>query len=108
MFRATGRRVFVGLCYGLLPAVTIGVSRSIAELLEIAPQVICISLRLGFAIARRASAIEQTLESWSIVISGLKEDEAQTVLRDFEHRQVRILLLNGSAMTDFHLEIALT
>lgn len=76
----------VGLCTGSLAAAAICCSRNIAELLPAAIEAVLVAFRTGL----RATEVRDRLElsdgasaSWSIVVPGIQEGTASTVLTDF-------------------------
>ena len=78
----------IGLCTGLLPAAAAATSRSTGELLELAPHVICIALRLALQVDLLSSQIEETTQSWATVVPGISPSEQQRALNEFHKHTV--------------------
>ncbi len=86
---STSTTYLVGLCTGLLPAAALASSKSITQLLELAPEIACISLRLGLEASRRSAQIEDSHESWATLLSRVSLQEQREVLRQFHDTHVR-------------------
>ena len=81
----------VGLCTGSLAAAAVCCSRNIAELLPAAIEAVLVAFRTGL----RATEVRDRLElsdgasaTWSIVVPGIQEGAASTLLKDFCHNRV--------------------
>ena len=72
----------------MLPAITAASASGVAELLKLAPEIIRISLRLGIENSRRAQNLEQSLNSWACVVSGVSLDRVRDELQQFHESQV--------------------
>ena len=79
----------IGLCTGLLPAAAAATARSTGELLQLAPNVICIALRLALEADIRSSQIEETTQSWAVIVPGFAASE-QSALDDFHQQTVEL------------------
>ena len=77
----------LGLCTGLIPATAVASATSISDVLEIAPELICISLRLGLAASRRSMQLERSSESWATVVLAVPRDEQQVEINRFQEKQ---------------------
>lgn len=62
-------------------------------MLELAPEIVCISLRLGLEASRRSAQIERSHESWATLVPGIPLQEQRDVLDRFHHVYVRTLRL---------------
>lgn len=78
----------VGLCTGMLPAAALAFASSTTELLELAPTIVCISLRLGLESSRRSAQIENSHRSWATVVPGIPLEEQRDILHQFHHKHV--------------------
>ena len=92
-FISTSTTYLVGLCTGMLPAAALAFSSSNTQLLELAPKIVCVSLRLGLEAARRSAQIETSNESWAVVVPGVGLQEQREILLRFHHAHVRSLNL---------------
>lgn len=75
-----------GLCTGLFAAVAISTSPSLSALLPIAVQVVLMAFRVGSyvgSLSERLSPSSGKSESWTYVISSVKESDARKILSDF-------------------------
>ena len=78
----------VGLCTGMLPAAAMAVSNSTSQLLKIAPEIVCVSLRLGLEASRRSAQIEKSCESWATIVPGMAPQAQQEALDNFHQTYV--------------------
>lgn len=78
----------MGLCTGLLSAAAAAASRSVSDLLKIAPEIVCISLRVALEAQHRSAQIEKSTESWAVVIAGISAAEQQEALDEFHKSHV--------------------
>ena len=92
-FISSSTTYLVGLCTGMLPAAALAFSNSSTQLLELAPKIVCVSLRLGLEAARRSAQIESSNESWAVVVPGVGLQEQREILLRFHHVHVRFLNL---------------
>lgn len=67
----------------MLPAAAMAVATSTSQLLELAPEIVRVSLRLGMEASRRSAQIESSSESWATVVSGIAPQEQQRILDEF-------------------------
>ena len=74
----------------MLPAAAVVVSNSTSQLLDLAPDIVRLSLRLGLEARRRSTLIEQSSESWATLVSGKTPEEQQRVLDHFHQGHVRM------------------
>lgn len=79
----------IGLCTGLLPAAAAATAKSAGELLQLAPSIIRIALRLSLEVDRRSSWIEETTQSWASIVPGIPVNEQLSALDDFHKQTVR-------------------
>lgn len=81
---STASRVsLAGLCTGLIPAAAVASAKSISDVLEMAPELICISMRLGLAASRRSMQLERSSESWATAVPAVPVHELQKELDEF-------------------------
>ncbi|KAI1109012.1 polyketide synthase [Nemania sp. NC0429] len=79
-----------GLCTGLFAAVAISTSPSLSALLPIAVQVVLMAFRVGSyvgSLSERLSPSNGKSESWTYVISSVKESDAKMILSDFHQSE---------------------
>lgn len=81
----------VGLCTGMLPAAASAFASSTTQLLELAPGIVCISLRLGLEASRRSAQIEKSSKSWATIVPGVPLQDQKDALHRFHHVYVRII-----------------
>jgi hypothetical protein len=79
----------IGLCTGLLPAAAAATAKSAGELLQLAPSIIFIALRLALEVDLRSSRIEETTQSWAALVPGIPTNEQLSALDDFHKQTVR-------------------
>lgn len=84
----------------MVPAAALASASSTTQLLDLAPEIVCISLRLGLEASRRSEQIEKSAESWATLVPGVPLREQKEVLHRFHQVHVRVLEL-CSAVTDF-------
>ena len=80
-----------GLCTGLLAAAAISSSNAIADLIPAAIEAVLIAFRTGLRtmeVRDRVCQRSTTFKNWSVVIAGLDENIAVTVLKDFSREKV--------------------
>ncbi|KAI9876882.1 MAG: hypothetical protein M1830_005404, partial [Pleopsidium flavum] len=87
--------ILLGLCTGLLPAAAAATTTSLSGLLKLAPDIVCVSLRVGLLASRRSTQLERSMESWAIMVSGVPASELQKVLQEFHAKNA--LPLNKKA-----------
>lgn len=87
----------------MLPAAALAFSSSTTQLLELAPEIVRISLRLGLEASRRSEQIEKSHKSWATVVPGVPLQEQREILHRFHHVYVRTshALINRSAVNEF-------
>lgn len=83
----------VGLSTGLLAAAVVALSPTIPALMPLAVEAVLIAFRLGLHVKTTASNIDMSPahdddSSWSCVISGKTEPEAQSALELFHQNKV--------------------
>ncbi|KAI0151201.1 polyketide synthase [Pestalotiopsis sp. NC0098] len=79
-----------GLCTGLFAATAIASSPSLSSLTPIAVQVCLMAYRVGShvaSLAERLSPSDEQSESWTYVIPGAKETEAEPILAEFHESE---------------------
>ena len=82
----------LGLCTGLLSAVAAATARSTNELLKIAPEIVCISLRLALEADHRSAQLENSRKSWAVAVPGMSATDLQTQIEDFHQNNVSVCL----------------
>lgn len=79
-----------GLCTGLFAAAAIATSPSLSSLIPIAVQVVLMAFRVGShvgSLSERLNPSGGKSESWTYVISSVKEDDAKKILADFHQSE---------------------
>ena len=84
----SSKTYLVGLCTGMLPAAAMAVSKTTTQLLDLAPEIVRVSLRLGLEASRRSDQIEKSRESWATIVSGVAPFEQQEALDHFHQTHV--------------------
>ncbi|KAJ9319649.1 hypothetical protein DTO271D3_418 [Paecilomyces variotii] len=80
----------IGLCTGLLASAAVSSSRTVGELIPAAIETVTVSLRLGLCVLRTRDLIDRSYEksqSWSMVVSGLNEEEVGALIHGFCQRK---------------------
>ncbi|KAI9833795.1 MAG: hypothetical protein M1819_003530 [Sarea resinae] len=84
LLESSSSEVYIlGLCTGLLPSAAAASAKSGTDLLKLAPEILCIALRLALDTSHRSTDIEQSSESWAIAIGDLIPSKQQSVIDDF-------------------------
>lgn len=78
----------LGFCTGLFPAAAVAISRSIAELLELAPKILCVTLRVALEIGKRSELVESSEENWAKAVTGLSAETLENTLEAFHNDKV--------------------
>lgn len=79
----------MGLCTGMLPAAALASATTTTQLLELAPKIVRISLRLGQESSRRSAQIEISHESWATIVPGVPLQDQRDILHRFHQVCVR-------------------
>lgn len=85
----------LGLCTGLLSAAAAAASRSVSDLLRIAPEIVCISLRVALEAQHRSAQLEKSSESWAVVVAGIPATEQQGAIDEFHKSHVTTQTIVG-------------
>lgn len=78
----------VGLCTGLIPAAAFATATSVAQLIQMSREVVSLSIRIGIEAQRRSDEIERGSQDWTLCVSKLAVDTAQTMLDTFNDAKV--------------------
>ena len=73
----------IGLCTGLLAAAAAAAARSTTELLQLAPEIVAIALRLALETSHRSVQLERSTDSWAVVVGGVSAEKQQKAINDF-------------------------
>ncbi|KZF26353.1 polyketide synthase [Xylona heveae TC161] len=76
----------IGLCTGTLAAAAISSCRTLSELLLAAVQTVVVAFRAGLCTVDLRNRIEPSIteaRSWSMVVPGIKSDQASQAIKDF-------------------------
>ena len=82
----------VGSCTGLLAAAAVSSARNHVDLLTLAVELVSIAYRIGSLVTETRDNIEQApgrSPSWSVVLPGLRKEEAVEILKSFHENHVR-------------------
>lgn len=67
----SANRAVLGVCTGVLPAVAATAALSDTDFLQLVPEFVQLSLRLGLEIFHRSLALETSDDPWSVAVSGV-------------------------------------
>lgn len=82
------RRCILGVCTGSIAAAAVAVSNSVKQLVDIGPEIVCISLRTGLEAYKRSQRLESSEGSWTLLVVGLPVVELQTIVDEFNKSNV--------------------
>ncbi|CAL5871299.1 uncharacterized protein PFLUO_LOCUS5549 [Penicillium psychrofluorescens] len=86
MYPSGSDSCIVGLCTGQLAAAAVSSSKTVGELLPVGVETVVLALRLGMSVAKVQQSLERNKSfspSWSVLVSGLREPEAQELIQKF-------------------------
>ncbi|KAJ6022161.1 hypothetical protein N7540_007665 [Penicillium herquei] len=78
----------VGLCTGQLAAAAVSSSKTVGELMAVGVETVVVALRLGMCVFRVRELVEgsgSSSPSWSVLVSGIREQEALQLIENFGH-----------------------
>jgi hypothetical protein len=84
-------RAILGICTGLLPAAAASASTNVHNLMELAPEIVGVALRLSLYAQRRSSQIEPSTGSWAVVVGGTSAEDLQNAIDEFHFEQVSLV-----------------
>ena len=88
------KMIIVGSCAGQVPAAIAASTQSIDELVEVAPEAVAISLKVGLDADRRTTSIsDDRSQSWARAAFGVSAADAQAAIERFQNNEVSFLLL---------------
>lgn len=85
----------IGLCTGQLASAAVSSSKTIGELIPAGIETVVLALRLGMCVLRVQELIEPSksaTSSWSVLISGIREPEAQDLIQQYAKKNVSLFL----------------
>lgn len=85
------RTVTVGLCTGLLAAAAVAFSPALPALVPLGVEVTLIAFRTGLCVGTAARSLELSQDraaSWSFIVTGTDDKEAQAILSSFHREKV--------------------
>jgi naphtho-gamma-pyrone polyketide synthase len=85
----------VGLCTGQLASAAVSASKTVGELIPVGVETVVLALRLGICVLKVQDLVESNKSpaaSWSVLVSGMREPEAQELIQQFAKTTVSILL----------------
>lgn len=91
--------VAVGLCTGLFAAAAVSISPSLSTLVTIGAEFVCMAFRAGLCVAGLADRLYESTspESWTYILPQITEDEAETILSDFNAKNACTSELRGAS-----------
>ncbi|KAH8601091.1 PKS16 protein [Bisporella sp. PMI_857] len=97
--------VVLGFCTGLLAAAATA-AHSMVEIIELAPEIVAVSVRLGQEVRRRSSLLEDSKRSWARAITGYTAAQGDEKLIEFlkvhavpSHRKPYISAVSATSIT---------
>lgn len=81
----------VGICTGELASAAVSSSKTVGELMAAGVQTVVLALRLGkcvFKVKDLVEANKSASPSWSVLVSGIREQEAQELVQTFGNMNV--------------------
>lgn len=81
----------IGLCTGQLASAAVSSSRTVGELIPVGVQIVVLALRLGICVVKVRELVEASgspSPSWSVLVSGIREQEAQQIIQGFAQANV--------------------
>lgn len=84
----------IGLCTGQLAAAAVSSSRTVGELIPVAIETVVLALRLGVCVLKIQELVEsnKSVSSWSVLVSGIREQEAQELIQKYAEKNVSFYL----------------
>ena len=77
-----------GIFTGSFAAVIAGFIRDGSQLVKVAPDIILLSLRLGFSASQRASELEHNTACWAAMIPEISSDQVEKIIEEFNKEEV--------------------
>ena len=85
------KTVTVGLCTGLLAAAAVASSPSLPALIPLGVEVTLVAFRTGLCVATTARSLDLSQDktaSWSFIVAGTDDNEAQAIITAFHREKV--------------------
>ncbi|KAL8737909.1 MAG: hypothetical protein Q9181_001246 [Wetmoreana brouardii] len=70
----------LGLCTGMLPAAAVMVTKSMTELLDVGPEMVCVALRLAAVASFRSVQLENSDDNWAVAVMNMSAFDHQKIL----------------------------
>jgi naphtho-gamma-pyrone polyketide synthase len=82
--------LIVGLCTGQLASAAVSSSKTVGELIPAGVETVVLALRLGACVVKVRELLEENgpSQSWSVLVSGIREEEAQKLIENFARANV--------------------
>lgn len=82
--------LIVGLCTGQLASAAVSSSKTVGELIPAGVETVVLALRLGTCVVKVRELLEENgpSQSWSVLVSGVRREEGQTLIEDFGRANV--------------------
>lgn len=81
----------IGLCTGQLASAAVSSSKTVGELILAGIETVVLALRLGMCVLKVQELIEPSkpaAASWSVLISGMREPEAEDLIQQYAKKNV--------------------
>lgn len=82
--------LIVGLCTGQLASAAVSSSKTVGELIPAGVETVVLALRLGTCVVKMRELVEENghSQSWSVLVSGMRQEEAQKIIENFGRANV--------------------
>jgi naphtho-gamma-pyrone polyketide synthase len=93
-YPSSGESFIIGLCTGQLASAAVSSSRTVGELIPAGVETVVLALKLGICVLKVQELVEssRSVSSWSVLISGMREPEAQELIQQYSKRNVSFFL----------------
>lgn len=89
-YPSSNKSFIIGLCTGQLAAAAVSSSKTVGELIPVGVETVVLALRLGISVMKVQELVESSKSgsSWSVLVSGMREQEAQELIEQFAEKNV--------------------
>lgn len=93
-YPSVNENFIIGLCTGQLAAAAVSSSRTVGELIPVGIETVVLALRLGICVLKVQELVEssKSVSSWSVLVSGIREHEAQELIQNYAKKNVSFYL----------------
>jgi naphtho-gamma-pyrone polyketide synthase len=91
----------IGLCTGQLASAAVSSSKTVGELISVGVPTVVLALRLGMCVLKVQGLIEPSksaASSWSVLVSGMREPEAQDLIEQYAKKNVSVSLVKETRL----------